>query len=186
MKILFASTGGAGHFTPLVPWIDESLRRGHEVLVVGPPGLAPTVEPWRFPLRVGASPPAEEVAKIWAQVANMRHDDVGSLVIGEIFCRLNSGALLPVMSATCEDWAPDLVLRDPTEFASAVAAEERGFPHVRVGHGLASTKTDPSTMDMLYTLRGTLTTHPINSTTPGHAASQQNPNHQVSPQRAAS
>ena len=106
--------------------------------MVGPPGLAPTVEPWKFPLRVGASPPAEEVAKIWAQVANMRHDDVGSLVIGEIFCRLNSGALLPVMSATCEDWAPDLVLRDPTEFASAVAAEERGIPHVRVGHGLAS------------------------------------------------
>jgi UDP:flavonoid glycosyltransferase YjiC (YdhE family) len=138
MKILFASTGGAGHFTPLVPWIEESLRRGHEVLVVGPPGLAPTVEPWRFPLRVGASPPAEEVAKIWAQVATMRHDDAGSLVIGEIFCRLNSGALLPVMRATCQDWAPDLVLRDPTEFASAVAAEERGIRHVRVGHGLAA------------------------------------------------
>ena len=49
-----------------------------------------------------------------------------------------------------------------------------------------TTKTDPSTMDMLYRLRGTLTTHRINSTTPGHDASQQNPNHQVSPQRAAS
>ena len=84
MKILFASTGGAGHFTPLVPWIDESLRRGHDVLVVGPPGLAATVDQWKFPLRVGASPPAEEVAKIWAQVATMTHDDVGSLVIGEI------------------------------------------------------------------------------------------------------
>jgi hypothetical protein len=32
-----------------------------------------------------------------------------------------------------------------------------------------TTKTDPSTMDMLHTLRGTLTTHRINSTTPGHA-----------------
>ena len=96
--------------------------------MVGPPGLAATVEPWKFPLRVGASPPAEEVAKIWAQVATMTHDDVGSLVIGEIFCRLNSGALLPVMRATCEDWTPDLVLRDPTEFASAVAAEEQGIP----------------------------------------------------------
>src|SRR5664279_1904685 len=138
MKILFASTGGAGHVTPLVPWIDESLRHGHEVLVVGPPGLAPTVEPWTFHLRVGASPPADEVAKIWAQVATMTHDDVGGLVIGEIFCRLNSGALLPVMRATCEDWMPDLVLRDPTEFASAVAAEERGIRHLRVGHGLAS------------------------------------------------
>ena len=43
-----------------------------------------------------------------------------------------------LMRATCEDWMPDLVLRDPTEFASAVAAEERGIRHLRVGHGLAS------------------------------------------------
>lgn len=138
MKILFASTGGAGHFTPLVPWIDESLRRGHQVLVVGPPGLEPTVKPWKFPLRVGESPPADEVGRIWAKVATMTHDDAADLVIGEIFCRLNSGALLPVMRRTVEEWAPDLVLRDPSEFASAVAADERGVAHARVGHGLAS------------------------------------------------
>ena len=138
MRILFASTGGAGHFTPLVPWIDESLRRGHDVLVVGPPGLAATVDQWNYPLRVGASPPEGEVGKIWAQVATMTHDDAESIVIGEIFCRLNSGALLPVMRKTCRDWMPDLVLRDPTEFASAAAAEEHGIRHLRVGHGLAS------------------------------------------------
>ena len=40
MRILFTSTGGAGHFTPLVPWIEASLRRGHEILVVGPAKLA--------------------------------------------------------------------------------------------------------------------------------------------------
>jgi len=49
-----------------------------------------------------------------------------------------------------------------------------------------TTKTDPSTMDMLYALRHTLTIHRINPTTPGHATPQQNPNHQVSPERAAS
>jgi hypothetical protein len=49
-----------------------------------------------------------------------------------------------------------------------------------------TTKTDPSTMDMLYALRDTLTTHRINTTTPGHATPNQNPNHQVSPQQAAS
>jgi len=49
-----------------------------------------------------------------------------------------------------------------------------------------TTKTDPSAMDMLYALRDMLTTHRINITTPGHAASQQNPNHQVSAQQAAS
>ena len=37
-----------------------------------------------------------------------------------------------------------------------------------------TTKTDPSTTDMLYALRDTLTTHRINTTTPGHATPEQN------------
>ena len=49
-----------------------------------------------------------------------------------------------------------------------------------------TTKTDPSTMDMLYALRHTLTIHRINPTTPGHATPEQNANQQVSPQRVAS
>ena len=36
MRALFASTQGAGHFNPLVPFIDAALRQGHEVLVAGP------------------------------------------------------------------------------------------------------------------------------------------------------
>ena len=142
MRILFTSTGGAGHFTPLVPWIEASLRRGHKILVVGPAKLAEITAGSGYPMRIGGSPTPEEVAPIWSQVATMKHDDAGPLVIGEIFCRLNSGALLPAMRATCDEWAPDLVLRDPTEFASAVAAEERGIRHVRIAHGLAAGEAD--------------------------------------------
>ena len=39
---------------------------------------------------------------------------------------------------------------------------------------------------VLYALRDTLTTHRINTTTPGHATPEQNPNQQVSPERVAS
>jgi UDP:flavonoid glycosyltransferase YjiC (YdhE family) len=138
MRILFASTGGAGHFSPLVPWVEASLRRGHEILVVGPAELAQTAARLGYPMRVGGSPSLEEVAPLWAQVATMKHEQAGPVVFGELFCRLNSGALLPVVRAACAEWAPDLVLRDPTEFASAVAAEERGIRHVRIAHGLAA------------------------------------------------
>jgi hypothetical protein len=51
---------------------------------------------------------------------------------------------------------------------------------------MGTPKTDPSTMDMLYALRDTLTTHRINTTTPGRATPEQNANQQVSPERAAS
>jgi hypothetical protein len=53
-------------------------------------------------------------------------------------------------------------------------------------HPWYTTKTDPSTTDMLYALRDTLTTHRINPRTPGQATPKQNPNQQVSPQRVAS
>ncbi len=138
MRILFASTGGAGHFSPLVPWVEASLQRGHDILVVGPADLATATAQSGYPTRVGGSPTHEQVAPIWAQVAKMKHEEAGPVVFGELFCRLNSGALLPVMSAVCDEWAPDLVSRDPTEFASAVAAEERGIRHVRIAHGLAA------------------------------------------------
>jgi predicted nucleic acid binding AN1-type Zn finger protein len=49
-----------------------------------------------------------------------------------------------------------------------------------------TTKTDPSTLDMLDIMRNALTVHRINPTTPGHATPEQNPNQQVSPQLAAS
>ena len=138
MRILFASTGGAGHFGPLVPWIEMSQQRGHEVLVVGPPALEETVRRAGYPFRRGATPPPEVVGPIWRQVATLPVKEAGPLVIGEIFCRLNSGAMLPVMRAACEEWAPELVLRDPTEFASAVAAREVGIRQVRIAHGLAA------------------------------------------------
>jgi UDP:flavonoid glycosyltransferase YjiC (YdhE family) len=44
VRVLFASTRGAGHFNPLVPFADACLRHDHEVLVAGPPSLAGVVE----------------------------------------------------------------------------------------------------------------------------------------------
>jgi UDP:flavonoid glycosyltransferase YjiC (YdhE family) len=54
VRVLFASTRGAGHFNPLVPFIDASLRGGHEVLVAGPPPLEEAVERAGYPFRVAA------------------------------------------------------------------------------------------------------------------------------------
>jgi len=48
------------------------------------------------------------------------------------------------------------------------------------------TKSDPSILDMLQTLRDTIHTHRINPTTPGHATSQQNQDPQVGIKLAAS
>ena len=49
-------------------------------------------------------------------------------------------AALPRLRAAFEEWRPDVVLRDPNEYGSALAAELHGIPHARVAIGLASTE----------------------------------------------
>jgi UDP:flavonoid glycosyltransferase YjiC (YdhE family) len=45
--------------------------------------------------------------------------------------------MLPAMERTCHDWRPDLVLRDPCEYASAVVAARSGITTAQVAISLA-------------------------------------------------
>lgn len=69
---------------------------------------------------------------------SMRQEDAADMVIGEVFTRLNSGALVPSMRAAIAEFRPDVVLRDPAEFGSALCAAEADVTQLRIGHGLAS------------------------------------------------
>lgn len=133
MRVLFASTHGAGHFNPLVPYLDACVAAGHEVLVVGPP----TLDPRGYPFRAGDSPPAELLDPLWERIPSLPPGQSDVVVVGRIFAGLNVDAMLPALRAALDDWRPDLVVREPNEYASAIAAEERGVRHVRVAIGLA-------------------------------------------------
>jgi UDP:flavonoid glycosyltransferase YjiC (YdhE family) len=69
---------------------------------------------------------------------SMRQEDAADMVIGDVFTRLNSGALVPSMRSAIAEFRPDVVLRDPAEFASALCAAEADIRQVRIGHGLGS------------------------------------------------
>ena len=129
MRVLFASTHGAGHFGPLVPFIDACLRNGHEVLVTGPP----TLDPRGYPFRVGASPPADVLRAMWDAMPRQPPAQGEVITVGTIFAGLNVEAMLPPTEELIADWKPDLVVREVNEYASAIAAERAGLPHVRVG-----------------------------------------------------
>ena len=138
MRVLFACTRGAGHFNPAVPFVDACLRAGHEALVVGPPPLAETAARAGYGFRAGAVPPDEEMGPVWGRVPGLSFEEAERLVIGEIFATLNVRAMLPEMRTAVQEWRPDVILREPAEFASAIVAEEIGIPHVQVGIGLVS------------------------------------------------
>ena len=139
MRVLFATTRGAGHFNPLVPFIDAALRGGHEVLVAGPRLLAETVERAGYPFWPCEVPPEHLLGPTWGRVQTaVTPAEADAIVVGEIFGRLNVQAALPAMRSACDEWRPGVVMRDPSEYASAIAAEALGIPHTRVAIGLAA------------------------------------------------
>jgi UDP:flavonoid glycosyltransferase YjiC (YdhE family) len=137
VRVLVASTGGAGHFGPLVPFIDALGRRGDEVLLVVAPELERTVASMGHAFRLTEEPPADEVDALWERFAKVSRSEGAILANREYFGRLCTTAMLPVAERACHQWRPDLVLHEAAEYASAVAAERRGIAHAQVGVSLA-------------------------------------------------
>jgi UDP:flavonoid glycosyltransferase YjiC (YdhE family) len=131
VRILFASTQGAGHFGPLVPLIDAARLNGHETLIVGPP----TLKARGYPFTPGSSPPDDVLGPLWDRMPSLPPAQGDVVVVGVIFARLNVDAMLPTLDDLIESWRPALVVREASEFASAIAAERHGVRHVRVAIG---------------------------------------------------
>jgi UDP:flavonoid glycosyltransferase YjiC (YdhE family) len=143
VRVLFATTRGAGHFNPLVPFIEAALRGGHEILVAGPHLLAETVERARYRFWPCEVPPEHLLGPTWERVQTAATpEEADAIVVGEIFGRLNVQAALPGVRSACEEWRPGVVMRDPSEYASAIAAESLGIPHARTAIGLAATERE--------------------------------------------
>ena len=140
MRALFSSTRGAGHFNPLVPFARAFQRAGHDVLVAGPPDLARPAADAGFDFWQFDPPPEDELRAVWSRVPELPPEEANEVVVGDIFGRLNTTAALPRLREACTEWRPDVVLRDPNEYGSALAAELHGIPHARVAIGLASSE----------------------------------------------
>ena len=134
MRILFASTQGTGHFGPLIPLIDACEQNGHETLIVGPP----TLKARGYAFEAGTAPPEEILGPVWRAMPSLPPGQADVVVVGTIFARLNVDAMLPKHREVIERWRADIVVRESAEFASAIAAEEHGIPHVRVATSVSA------------------------------------------------
>jgi UDP:flavonoid glycosyltransferase YjiC (YdhE family) len=138
MRVLASvSLGGSGHLNPLVPFLAAADRRGDETLVVGPAALTRMVAEAGFRFRPGGEPSEAEIAPIRELLPVAPHHEAVVLGNRELFARLAATALLPEVARVCDEWRPDLILRDPTEYASAVVAHGRGIPTAQVALSLA-------------------------------------------------
>ncbi|WP_370584454.1 glycosyltransferase [Ornithinimicrobium cryptoxanthini] len=136
MRVLVCSTAGAGHFSPLLPLAWACVTAGHQVRVAAPTSFSYTVTSSGFEHAPFDDVPTEIMGSIFGRLPSLSQDEANRVVIGEIFGRLDAQAALPGMRDIAKDWCPDLILREPCEFASLAVARHRGIAHATVAIGV--------------------------------------------------
>lgn len=138
MRILFATTAGAGHFGPMVPFAKACVSAGHDVQVAAPASFATTIEHAGLTHAPFPDAPGPAIGAVFGRLPEVTMKAGDELVIREIFGRVDAVAALPTMRTLMQTWRPDVVIREPAEVSSYVAAEQLGIPQVQVNIGLDS------------------------------------------------
>jgi glycosyltransferase len=79
-----------------------------------------------------ADPSPELIGQAFGRAPQLTFEEMNRLVLAEVFGRLAAQAALPTLGTIMIDWRPDLVVREPCEFGSLVAAERAGIPQLQV------------------------------------------------------
>ena len=137
MRVLFTTTGGAGHVGPLVPFARALLGEGHEVLVAVRRSNTGAVLAAGLPVREVGDAPEAAVAAVFASVQGLGFDEANERVGAELFAGLHGVAALPGVQAAIEEWRPDVLVHESAELAGPLAAERAGLPRARVSLTLA-------------------------------------------------
>ena len=136
MRILVASTAGAGHFEPMTPFVRAAVDAGHEVVVAAPEGLAPAIakQGWEHAVLPPSDPAV--AGPIYASLHELTRQQANVVMVRDIFGGANAEAALPRLEQLIEELTPDVVLREAAELASFVAASRKGVQQVQVAIGL--------------------------------------------------
>jgi UDP:flavonoid glycosyltransferase YjiC (YdhE family) len=132
MRVLISTRQGAGHFGPLIPFAHALLRNNDEVVVTAPAAAAPMITAAGLDHHPIPDPPEEEREPIFARARTLDPDEANSVVVSDLFVRIDTRAAYPHMLAAIDRLEPDVMLYDISDFAAGLAAEVKGLPAVSV------------------------------------------------------
>jgi UDP:flavonoid glycosyltransferase YjiC (YdhE family) len=132
MRVLISTRQGAGHFGPLIPFAHALLRNNDEVVVTAPASAAPMIAGAGLDHHPIPDPPQAEREPIFARARTLDPDEANSVVVSDLFVRIDTRAAYPHMVAAIERWQPDVMLYDISDFAAGLAAEAKELPTVSV------------------------------------------------------
>jgi hypothetical protein len=105
---------------------------GHEGRRLGP-SLYGRGDQEDLPCEVECDPPRVVIDEIWARVRAGPDEEVAGLIDRELFADRCAPAMSDAARGLRDRWHPDVVVREPCEYASAVAACEAGIAQVQIG-----------------------------------------------------
>jgi UDP:flavonoid glycosyltransferase YjiC (YdhE family) len=140
MRVLVSTTSGSGHWMPIVPVMRALVDAGHHVVVGCPASAADRITARGFEVRPFADVegPAPEQVALFARAAETGDPSFAQQAVTLGFGYLSPSAAMPGLTETWESFGPEVVVRDPGEFASLMLAEQRGTPSVVAAGGLLS------------------------------------------------
>jgi UDP:flavonoid glycosyltransferase YjiC (YdhE family) len=141
MRILVTSNPGAGHIGPLAPFVDAFLRAGDDVLLAAPTRARATVEEARLPFHPLPDVPQDQLDAVFGSLPDLPHEQQGVRMMQDVFAGMRARASLPGLLRLLTAYRPDVVLREPTEYAGLLAAERHGVRHARIAIMAAATET---------------------------------------------
>lgn len=117
---------------------EAAQRRGDDVVVVTPPSAEVLVRDRGLRWAAGASPEESELSALWERFSSGSRAEAREVAEREIFARRCTAAMWPAVRAVADSFEPDLVLREPCEYSSALVAADAGLPVATVGISFCS------------------------------------------------
>lgn len=108
-------------------------RLGHDPVVLVPPSLSEAATEAGVAFRVGGEPPRSVIDAVWERVRAGPPEAVVGLIDRELFADRCTEAMLPAARELFDLWRPEMVVRDPCEYATAVLAHRAGIGQLQVG-----------------------------------------------------
>jgi hypothetical protein len=112
MRVLFASTRGAGHVGPLLPFAGAFARAGADLRVAIPRSAAATVEESGLTAWPLEDPPEGPRAAVIESALGLSPDDANAKVMRELFAGLDARAALPGLRDAIASWRADVVIHE--------------------------------------------------------------------------
>ena len=139
MRVLFTTMAQLGHFHPLVPIARAVAEAGHEVAFACAPAFQPTVEAAGFrALPAGFDRRGRAQDTLFPGRRQHAGPGIAYWAIPHVIIGVYAATMVPDLLTICQEWPPDLIVRDSLEFGGCVAAETLGLPHASVRTDSAS------------------------------------------------